>query len=130
VKMAVREWLWIQGPYFCHDGIFKLMPRQESCIRVLGDFAACSSSKLVSVLPISWHYAGDLSWYKIMIYKLMCLLKTMCFHLGMTSDYIWDYGTPHERVATEERFDRKTDIHYEFERMEEKFSIHIRYDVA
>jgi len=50
-----------------------------------------------------------------MIYKLMCLLKTMCFHLGMTSDYIWDYGTPHERVATEEEFDRITkDVHYEF----------------
>ena len=75
----------------------------------------CSSAKLVSMMPISWHYEGDLSWYKIMIYKLMCLLKTMCFHLGMTSDYIWDYGTPHERVATEEEFDRITkDVHYEF----------------
>jgi hypothetical protein len=33
----------------------------------------------------------------------------------MTSNYIWDYGTPHERVATEEELDRITkDIHYEF----------------
>jgi hypothetical protein len=24
----------------------------------------------------------------------------------MTSNYIWDYGTPHECVATEEEFDR------------------------
>lgn len=41
--------------------------------------------------------------------------KTMCFHLGMTSNYIWDYGTPHESVTTEEEFDRITkDIHYEF----------------
>ncbi|PNF26302.1 hypothetical protein B7P43_G02664, partial [Cryptotermes secundus] len=40
---------------------------------------------------------------------------TMCFHLGMTSNYIWDYGTSHERAATEEEFDRITkDIHYEF----------------
>jgi hypothetical protein len=39
----------------------------------------------------------------------------MCFLLGMTSEYVWDYGTPHERVATEEEFDRITkDIHYEF----------------
>jgi hypothetical protein len=38
----------------------------------------------------------------------------MCFHLGITSDYIWDYNTPHERVATEEESDRiKEDIHYE-----------------
>ncbi|KAJ9580414.1 hypothetical protein L9F63_003938 [Diploptera punctata] len=41
--------------------------------------------------------------------------KTMCFHLGMTSDYLWDYGTPKERIATEEEFDRiNKDIHYEF----------------
>jgi len=33
----------------------------------------------------------------------------------MTSNYIWDCGTPRERVATEEGFDRITkDIHYEF----------------
>jgi len=50
-----------------------------------------------------------------MIFKLMCLLKTMCFHLGMTCDYIWDYGTAFERVAMEEEFDRiREDIHYEF----------------
>ena len=50
-----------------------------------------------------------------MIYKLMCLLKTMCFHLGMTSDYIWDYGTACERVAMEEEFERiREDINYEF----------------
>jgi len=39
----------------------------------------------------------------------------MCFHLGITSDYIWDYSTPHERAATEMEFDRIVkDIHYEF----------------
>jgi hypothetical protein len=33
----------------------------------------------------------------------------------MTSNYIWDYGTPRELVATEEEFDRVTkDIHLEF----------------
>jgi hypothetical protein len=35
--------------------------------------------------------------------------------LEITSNYIWDSGTPHERVATEEQFDIITkDIHYEF----------------
>ena len=39
----------------------------------------------------------------------------MCFHLGMTSDYIWDYGTPQERVSTEEEFDKiAKNIHHEF----------------
>jgi hypothetical protein len=33
----------------------------------------------------------------------------------MTSNYVWEYGTQHERVATEEEFDKITkDIHYEF----------------
>jgi hypothetical protein len=33
----------------------------------------------------------------------------------MTSDYIWDYGTAHECVATEEEFDRSPlSIHYDF----------------
>ena len=50
-----------------------------------------------------------------MIYKFMCLLMTVCFHLGMTGNYMWDCGTPHERVETEEGFDRvMKDIHYEF----------------
>jgi len=39
----------------------------------------------------------------------------MCFHLGTTSDYIWDCGTPHEGVVNEEDYGRITkDIHYEF----------------
>jgi len=39
----------------------------------------------------------------------------MCFHLGMTSNYIWNCGTPHECVATEEKFDRITKgNHFEF----------------
>ena len=39
----------------------------------------------------------------------------MCFSLGMTSNHVWYYGTPHERVATEEEFDKITkDIHYKF----------------
>jgi hypothetical protein len=33
----------------------------------------------------------------------------------MTTIYIWDYGTPHERETTEEEFDKiKNDINYEF----------------
>jgi hypothetical protein len=33
----------------------------------------------------------------------------------MTSNYIWDYGTSHEHVVTEEEFDRVTkDIQLEF----------------
>jgi hypothetical protein len=38
----------------------------------------------------------------------------MSFHLGMTNNYIWDYGAPHERVATEGEFGKITDIHLEF----------------
>jgi hypothetical protein len=35
--------------------------------------------------------------------------------MGMTSNYIWYCGTPHECVVKEEEFDRITrDIHYEF----------------
>ena len=76
---------------------------------------ACSSAELVFVMPINWHYEGDLSCYKIMIYKFMCLLMTVCFHLGMTGNYIWYCGTPHERVQTEEEFDRIMNvIHYVF----------------
>jgi hypothetical protein len=48
----------------------------------------------------------------------------------MTSDYFWEYGTAHKRVESEEEFDRKTDIHYEIQRMEEKLNIHITYDIA
>jgi len=33
--MAVCEWLWMQGPDFCHDRIFKPVPIQDSCICVL-----------------------------------------------------------------------------------------------
>ena len=51
----------------------------------------------------------------------MCLLNTMCFHLGMTCDYIWDYGTALEPVAMEEQVDRITDIHYEFLKCGGKF---------
>jgi hypothetical protein len=31
----------------------------------------------------------------------------------MRSDFIWDCSTPHERVATEEKFDSINEIHYE-----------------
>jgi hypothetical protein len=71
--------------------------------------------KIFIIMPISWHYAYDLSWYKAMMYKFMCLLKKMCFHLGTTSDYIWYYGRTQERLANEEEFDRMWKaIHYEF----------------
>lgn len=41
--------------------------------------------------------------------------KVLCFHLGMTSDFLWDYKSPGERVATREEFERITaDIHHEF----------------
>jgi hypothetical protein len=39
VKMAVNEWLRIQGPDICHEGVFKLVPRWERCISVFGDYA-------------------------------------------------------------------------------------------
>jgi hypothetical protein len=36
--MAVGERLWMQEPDFYRDGIFKLMPRWDKCINVLGDY--------------------------------------------------------------------------------------------
>jgi hypothetical protein len=37
--MAVREWLRMQEPDFYRDEIFKLLPRWDKCIRVLGNYA-------------------------------------------------------------------------------------------
>jgi hypothetical protein len=39
VEMAVRDWLGMQQPDFYRDGIFKLVPRCDKCISVLGDYA-------------------------------------------------------------------------------------------
>ena len=48
----------------------------------------------------------------------------MCFSLGMTSNYIWDCGTPHEHVTMEEEFAKITkDIHYKFVKDGGKHSI-------
>jgi hypothetical protein len=38
VEMAVREWLQMQKPDFCCDGIFKLVPRSEKCMNKPGDY--------------------------------------------------------------------------------------------
>lgn len=35
VEMAVREWLRIQGPCFCRDGSFELVPRWDICMEVV-----------------------------------------------------------------------------------------------
>ncbi|GLH16469.1 Uncharacterized protein GBIM_20733 [Gryllus bimaculatus] len=41
--------------------------------------------------------------------------KVLCFHLGMTTDFIWDKGTPRERNASHEEFEEIIrEIHYEF----------------
>ncbi|KAK7788569.1 hypothetical protein R5R35_000157 [Gryllus longicercus] len=41
--------------------------------------------------------------------------KVLCFHLGMTTDFIWDKGTPHERNASHEEFEEIIrEIHHEF----------------
>jgi len=41
--------------------------------------------------------------------------KVMCFHLGMTADFIYDYGSPGERRANAEEYKRIiNDINYEF----------------
>jgi hypothetical protein len=37
-EMAVRGLLRMQRPDFYRDGIFKLVPRWEKCINVLGDY--------------------------------------------------------------------------------------------
>jgi hypothetical protein len=39
VEMAVGEWLRMQEPDFYRDGIFKLVPKWDKCINVLGDYA-------------------------------------------------------------------------------------------
>jgi hypothetical protein len=36
VEMAVNEWLCMQEPDFYRDGIFKLVPKWDKCISVLG----------------------------------------------------------------------------------------------
>jgi hypothetical protein len=38
VEMAVGERLRMQEPDFYRDGIFKLVPRWDKCISVLGDY--------------------------------------------------------------------------------------------
>jgi hypothetical protein len=38
VEMAVSEWLGMQQPDFYRDGIFKLVPRWDRCIGVVGDY--------------------------------------------------------------------------------------------
>jgi hypothetical protein len=39
VEMAAGEWLRMQEPDFYHGRIFKLVPRWDKCINVLGDYA-------------------------------------------------------------------------------------------
>jgi hypothetical protein len=36
VEMAVREWLRMQEHYFFRVGTFKLVPRSDKCISLLG----------------------------------------------------------------------------------------------
>ncbi|KAL1122852.1 hypothetical protein AAG570_003178, partial [Ranatra chinensis] len=47
--------------------------------------------------------------------------EVLCFHLGMTGDFIFDYGTPSQRFATEEEFERiSSEIHHEFVKDDKK----------
>lgn len=39
VYMVAREWLLIQLPEFCLDGIFQLVFKLDKCINVLCDYA-------------------------------------------------------------------------------------------
>jgi hypothetical protein len=38
VEMAVGEWLRVQEPDCYRDGIFKLVPKWDKCINVLGEY--------------------------------------------------------------------------------------------
>jgi hypothetical protein len=38
VELAFGNWLRIQEPDFYRDGVFKLVPRWDKCINVLGDY--------------------------------------------------------------------------------------------
>lgn len=41
--------------------------------------------------------------------------EVLCFHLGMTEGFIYDYSSPNQRVATAEEYERiLKDINYEF----------------
>ena len=45
---------------------------------------------------------------------MLLLLQTLCFHLGMTEAFIWDYGQPSERcTSTQETKSVLTEIHNE-----------------
>ena len=38
----------------------------------------------------------------LLVYNYICAsLQTLCFHTGMTSGFIWDYGTPEVHIATD-----------------------------
>jgi len=42
-------------------------------------------------------------------------VKDSVLQLGMTGNYIWYYGTPHERISAEMEFNRiMKENHYEF----------------
>lgn len=41
--------------------------------------------------------------------------KVLCFHLGMTDSFIWDYKTPQQRMTKEEEtYSLLQEIHHEF----------------
>jgi len=49
------------------------------------------------------------SWSSVMLF-----IQTLCFHLGMTDAFIWDYGQPTERwTTTHETNSILTEIHEE-----------------
>jgi hypothetical protein len=38
VEMAVLEWLQVQEPYLCRDGIFKPVPIWDECVMGIEDY--------------------------------------------------------------------------------------------
>lgn len=58
----------------------------------------------------------------------LLLFQVLCFHLGMTEAFIWDYKTPHQRVTNaEETFSILQEIHKEI--VKNKNTLQYRHEV-
>jgi hypothetical protein len=38
VEMVLHEWVWMKELEICNNGIFRLVPRWDKCISVIGDY--------------------------------------------------------------------------------------------
>jgi hypothetical protein len=52
MEIAISEWLRLQEPDFCGDGIFKLVPRWDKYINALGDNSEKSNDTSVEYMDV------------------------------------------------------------------------------